>query len=59
MGGELESFTMCAEQRSVSTVCFTYCNQGSKIKSKFSLPKSMKHTVRIRELRVLFAMTLQ
>ncbi len=27
------------------TVCFTDIDQGSEILSKFSLPKSMKHTV--------------
>jgi hypothetical protein len=28
-----------------STVCFTDLDQGSEILSRFSLPKSMKHTV--------------
>jgi hypothetical protein len=30
------------------TVCFTDLDQGSEIISKFKLPKSMKHTVSIR-----------
>ncbi len=29
----------------ICTVCFTNLEQGSEITSKFSLPKSMKHTV--------------
>jgi hypothetical protein len=29
----------------ITTVCFTDLDQGREILSKFSLPKSMKHTV--------------
>ncbi len=36
---------MFNRERTVTIVCFTDIDLGSEIKSKFSLPKSMKHTV--------------